>query len=354
MAAYTTIDNPELYFQAKTYTGTGSSLALTFDGSENMQPDMVWLKGRSNAGNHFLYDTVRGANRSLVPNDVDVEDTSGESTSYLTSFDSDGITLGGSYNNTNASSRTYVAWAWKAGTTGSGTTNGSKAYSYSASPDAGFSIVTYTGNATAGHLIPHGMGKVPRLIHVKSRGDDNGWHSGTIGSASAWNDHGYLYLNNAFGTDANQFGATPDTTNFRLGTGTGTNGNNGTRVAYCFADVQGYQKIGKYSGNGNADGPFVYCGFKPAFVMVKRMAGGTGSWWMRDNKIAPFNLASNVLQANDSGIQADGVGTMDFLSNGFKLKDASDASNNSSGTYFFQAIAESPFVTSTGVPATAR
>ena len=110
--AYTTIDDPELYFQAKTYTGTGSSLALTFDG-EDMQPDMVWLKGRSHAGNHFLYDSVRGANRSLVPNDADAEDTSGESTSYLTSFDSDGITLGGSYNNTNASSRTYCAWNWK-------------------------------------------------------------------------------------------------------------------------------------------------------------------------------------------------------------------------------------------------
>ncbi len=359
MAVYTAIDDPSAFFQIALYSGSGSQQSITNDGNSDLQPDWLWIKERDGTSSHQLVDSVRLYYNRLESDNASAELDAGQTgatNQNVTSFDSDGFGVknGGAVNE---SGKTYVAWQWKAGTTASGTTGGSgtgKSYSYSANTTSGFSVVTYTGNATAGHLIPHGMSKVPRLIHVKSRGDDNGWVSGTIVSASAWNDHGYLYLNNAFGTDANQFGATPDSTNFRLGTGTGTNGNNGTRFAMCFADVQGYQKIGKYAGNGNADGPFVHTGFKPAFVMVKRIAGGTGSWWMRDNKIAPFNLASNVLQANDSGIQADGVGTMDFLSNGFKLKDTTDASNNSSGTYFFQAIAESPFVTSTGVPTTAR
>ena len=353
MAVYTAIDDPSAYFQTKTYTGNGGTLAITLDGNSDLSPAFVWLKMTSHADNHSLFNTVSGVGKRLFSNLAEAEDT--ESTS-LTAFGSDGFTLGADAL-ANANTKTFVSWNWAGGYTASGNTGGSgtaKAYSYSASTAAGFSVVAYTGNATAGHLIPHGMGKVPRLIHIKSRADDNTWHTGSIVSASAWNDHGYLSLANAFGTDANQFGATPDSTNFRLGTGTGTNGNNGTRIAYCFADVQGYQKIGSYKGNGNANGPFVHTGFKPAFVMAKRMAGGTGSWWMRDHKIAPQNLASNVLVANSDGALTNGVGTMDFLSNGFKLRDTTDATNNSSGTYIYHAIAESPFVTSTGIPTTTR
>jgi len=311
---------------------------------------MVWLKQRSGTENHNLYDSVRGAGVRLIPNLANSESTTNE----LTAFNSDGFSLADG-DEVNASSSTYVAWCWKGGTTGSGTTNGSKAYSYSASPDAGFSVVTYTGNATAGHLIPHGMGKVPRLIHVKSRADDNGWTSGTIVSASAWNDHGYLYLDNAFGTDANQFGATPDTTNFRLGTGTGTNGNNGTRFAMCFADVQGYQKIGKFVGNGNADGTFVFCGFKPAYIMYKKLSA-VGRWSIRDNKRDSFNVATKGLEAN--GSTAENTGSqywdLDMLSNGFKLRTTEHESNGAGLSFVFLEIAENPFVTSTGVPATAR
>tara|TARA_R100000951_G_scaffold34726_2_gene29494 strand:+ start:592 stop:1662 length:1071 start_codon:yes stop_codon:yes gene_type:complete len=350
------LDDPSAYFQTKIYSGSSNSQALTFDGNSDLSPNMIWLKRRSAGGNGFLYDTVRGANRSLVPNDADAEDTSGESTNYLTSFDSDGFTVAGGYNNTNNSGSTYVGWGWKASTTGSGTTNGSKAYSYSASPDAGFSVVTYTGNATAGHLIPHGMGKVPRLIHIKSRGDDNGWTSGSIASASGWNDHGYLHLNNAFGTDANQFGATPDTTNFRLGTGTGTNGNNGTRVAYCFADVQGYQKIGKFVGNDSTNGSTIFCGFKPAWVLVKRLDAAE-SYFIYDNKRNAHvgNERYYVLKADASSAENQTYGDnwqMDFLSNGFKLR--TTAGHLNSGNLLFHAIAENPFVTSSGIPTTAK
>lgn len=353
--AYTAIDDPSVYFQTKIYTGTNNQLVLTFDGNSDLQPDMIWTKNRSRAStNHVLSDTVRGIGKGLYP---DLANAEGD-TNYISAIGSNGYTIVATDSvEINRDDDTFVSWNWKAGTTASGTTGGSgtgKSYSYSANTTSGFSVVTYTGNATAGHLIPHGMSKVPRLIHIKSRGDDNGWHSGSIVSASAWNDHGYLHLNNAFGTDANQFGATPDATNFRLGTGTGTNGNNGTRVALCFADVQGYQKIGKYVGNGNANGTFVYCGFKPAFVIAKNL-GAAKSWFMYDNKRDPFNPTVEKLRADTNAAEATGTDKLiDMYSNGFKIR-TDDAEFNTSGTnYLFHAIAENPFVTSTGIPTTAR
>ena len=353
--AYTTIDDPSAYFQNLIWSGNATDdRALTFDGNSDLQPDFTWFKCRSNSTNHQLIDSVRGVTKQLNSNLAAAETT--DSTLFK-SFNSDGITIG-TGGVVNDSGRTYCAWNWKGGTTASGTTGGSgtgKSYSYSANTTSGFSVVTYTGNATAGHLIPHGMSKVPRLIHVKSRGDDNGWQSGTIVSASAWNDHGYLYLNNAFGTDANQFGATPDSTNFRLGTGTGTNGNNGTRVALCFADVQGFQKIGKYVGNGNADGTFVYTGFRPAYVIQKSLTTAYG-WQIYDNKRGGFNSQNDEIVANADSAETDGSGNgfPDFLSNGFKLRNT-DINKNASGVpYLYLAVAESPFVTSTGVPTTAR
>ena len=359
MAVYTAIDDPSAFFQIALYSGSGSQQSITNDGNSDLQPDWLWIKERDGTSSHQLVDSVRLYYNRLESDNASAELDAGQTgatNQNVTSFDSDGF---GVKNGAavNESGKTYVAWQWKAGTTASGTTGGSgtgKSYSYSANTTSGFSVVTYTGNATAGHLIPHGMSKVPRLIHVKSRGDDNGWQSGTIVSASAWNDHGYLYLNNAFGTDANQFGATPDSTNFRLGTGTGTNGNNGTRVAYCFADVQGYQKIGKYVGNGNANGTFVYCGFKPAYVIAKNL-GAAKSWFIYDNKRDPFNPTVEKLRADTSAAEATGTDKLiDMYSNGFKIRTDDAEFNTSGANYLFHAIAENPFVTSTGVPTTAR
>ena len=360
MAVYTAIDDPSAFFQIALYSGSGSQQSITNDGNSDLQPDWLWIKERDGTSSHQLVDSVRLYYNRLESDNASAELDAGQTgatNQNVTSFDSDGF---GVKNGAavNESGKTYVAWQWKAGTTASGTTGGSgtgKSYSYSANTTSGFSVVTYTGNATAGHLIPHGMGKVPRLIHVKSRGDDNGWTSGTIVSASAWNDHGYLYLANAFGTDANQFGATPDSTNFRLGTGTGTNGNNGTRVALCFADVQGFQKIGKYVGNGNADGTFVYTGFRPAYVIQKSLTTAYG-WQIYDNKRGGFNSQNDEIVANADSAETDGSGNgfPDFLSNGFKLRNT-DINKNASGVpYLYLAVAESPFVTSTGVPTTAR
>ena len=343
--AYTTIDKPTDYFESLIYDGTSGAQSIT---GLDFTPDWVWLKSRSNAGFQWSTDSVRGATKTLHQNNANAE---GTESGGLTSFNSGGFSIG-TNTDINGSSKTFCSWNWKGGTTASGTTNGSKPYSYSASPDAGFSVVTYTGNATAGHLIPHGMGKVPRLIHIKSRGDDNGWTSGTIASASAWNDHGYLHLTNAFGTDANQFGATPDATNFRLGTGTGTNGNNGTRVAYCFADVKGYQKINKYVGSGNADGQYIHLGFKPAFLIIKNFASGEG-WLMFDNKRLGYNFKNESFYANSNAVEASGS-YVDLLSNGFKARSTNGVINGSGATYLYHAIAESPFVNSSGVPNNAR
>ena len=346
--AYTTIDKPSDYMRIQTWSGNNSAdREITWSETDNMQPDWVWVKRRSDTANHRLADSVRGATKILRSDTADAESTESDDT---LSFDTNGFSVGNN-SGVNKTGDTYVGWGWKGGTTASGTTNGSKAYSYSANTSSGFSVVTYTGNATAGHLIPHGMGKVPRLIHVKSRGDDNGWTTGTTVSASGWNDHAYLHLTNAFGTDANQFGATPTTSSFRLGTGTGTNGNNGTRVAYCFADVQGYQKIGKYIGTSGDT--FVYTGFQPKYIFLKWLTGAE-NWSLYDIGRNPINGPNDsFLVADTSSGDNTNTDDLDILSNGFLLNRNHNRANANGQPYVYLAIAEHPFVTSTGIPTTA-
>ena len=331
--AYTTIDDPTAYFQAKTYTGNGGTNAITFDGNSDLSPDFVWLKMRSHADNHTLFNTTSGVGERLFSNLTQAEST--ESTS-LTAFGSDGFTLGADAL-ANANTKTFVSWNWKESAT------------------AGFDIVSYTGNGSSGLTVSHSLSAVPSVMIIKNRSGAYSWavyhHKNT---SAPQTETLFLDVNDATADRVNEFNDTAPTSSiFTVGDGNSVNNSSENFIAYLFAEKQGFSKFGSYTGNGNADGSFIYLGFKPAFVMVKRTSG-TGAWWMRDNKIAPFNLASNVLQANDSGAQADGVGTMDFLSNGFKLKDTTDASNTSGGSYIYMAFAENPFVTSTGVPTTAR
>jgi hypothetical protein len=344
MAAYTTIDNPELYFQTKLYTGDGTtSNAQTFDGSEDMQANMIWFKRRSGAANHFLYDSVRGANRSLVPNDTDAEATSGEQTTYLASFDSDGFTLGDDVNNINASSETYVAWAWKESAT------------------AGFDIVSYTGDGS-NRTISHSLSAKPAMIIVKQRSASRDWWvynknlDGTDGATGVL----YLSTTDAAGTSATTSwnSTAPTTSVFSLGTTVGVNADSGTYIAYCFAEKQGYSKIGSYTGNGNADGPFVYLGFRPAFIMFKNTEAAE-AWMLFDNKRSGSNGSSPAgnyqLQPNlsDDENAAGPAAYMDFCSNGFKLRTATN-SLNVAQKYIYMAFAEAPFVNSNGVPNNAR
>ena len=354
--AYTDIDKPSDYFNTKLYTGNGSSgHAITGVG---FQPDLVWIKPRDQAYNHRLFDVVRGAGKKISSDTNSAEATD---TNEQTSFNSDGFTIG-SDAGTNANTKTYASWNWKAGTSVSGDTTGSgtlKTYTGSVNTTSGFSIIKYTGNGTAGHTIPHHLGVAPSAIFVKKLnelGDWSNYHS-VLGNA------GYMRLNNtnAFATASTYWNNTSPTSSvFTTGTTGNINGSGSTYIAICFADVQGYSKIGSYIGNGNADGTFVYTGFKPAFILRKR-TDTTGAWLIQDNKRDGINRAvanslptdQNVLRANDSSAE-EFNNELDILSNGFKLRATDAFGNASGGTYIFAAFASNPFVTSTGVPACAR
>ena len=349
--AYTTINKSSDYFNIKLYTGTGSTNALTGVG---FQPDWVWMKRRDGSGAHRLCDAVRGATKLLQSAATDAEQTGADT---LTSFDSDGFTLGADAApyNVNVNSQTMVAWCWRAGTTSGITTNGStvitpSAYSFNAT--SGFSIVKYAGNGNTTTKVAHGLGAVPKMIIIKNLddGSDNWkvYHVG-IGNTTA------LQLDNTGATSGgsdNFYDTTPDTVNFTLGNHVSVNNNGENYIAYCFAEKTGFSKFGSYTGNGNADGAFIYTGFKPAFVMVKR-SSDTGNWNMMDTTRSPFNVVGLAVSANTTN--ADDGGTfIDIVSNGFKQRSTSSNRNASGSTYVYMAFAEAPLVGSNNVPATAR
>ena len=364
MAAYTTIDDPEAHFQVKTYTGNSTDdTAITLDGTNNLQPDMVWFKSRSAAINHVLVDSVRGVTKYLTSND-----TSGEATvsDALKSFDSDGFTLDEDATTSsafvNGTGKTYVTWCWKANGTGSSNTTGSiNTTATSANTTSGFSIITYTGNGTSGATIGHGLGVAPTFIALKNR-------SMTGGAAEPWRVYhdkntsapatDYLALNTTAATadDANAWNDTaPSSTLITLGNGGASNQNTETYVAYAFADVQGYSKFGNYIGNGNADGAFVYTGFRPAWLMCKLPSDGTAHWRIFDNKRDGYNQTGKRVYANDTSVESDTDEGVDFLSNGFKWRvTAGEVNGTASSGIIYAAFAEAPFVNSNGVPCNAR
>ena len=364
--AYTTIDDPSEYFQTALYTGNGaSSRALTNDGNSNLQPDWVWIKDRSAAFHHILGDSSRGSAKKLASDGNYAENDSSElntSYGYVDTFNTDGFTTGGGSTQVNKSSNNYVAWQWKANG-GSTTTNDASSTSvgtidsvYQANTTAGFSIVTYTGTTSAG-TIAHGLGAVPKMIIIKNRDDGaENWavyHAGIASDAET--DYLYLDTTNAAADDANLFNDTaPTSTVFSIGT-SGVVNQAEAHIAYCFAEKQGYSKFGSYIGNGNANGAFVYTGFKPALIIIKR-TDSADHWQIQDIKRHGSNGENSRLQPNDSSAEATNSTwtSMDFLSNGFKQRYTDSIMNVSSGTYIYIAFAEHPFVSSKGVPTTAR
>jgi Tfp pilus assembly protein FimT len=354
--AYTTIDDGSEYFHTILYTGNGSNgRAITNDANAgDFQPDWLWIKSRSSGSlAHRLYDSTRGASKDLRTHGQNADT---EESNALASFDSDGFTIG-SAADVNTNSATFVAWQWKANG-GSRTTftesGNNPGGGYQANTTAGFSIVDYTGTGGAG-TVQHGLGAVPQLIIIKDRSDSSNWLVYTEPSA---NTH-TLFLNRdvAKEDDATLYNdTTPTSSVFSLGAHNDVNENNDNYIAYCFTSVKGYSKISSYEGNGNADGPFVYTGFKPALLITKEI-DNTGNWFIMDNKRDIDNDVSQILFPNLSNAETTGTSgqnRFDFLSNGFKIRGNGGAINTNGSTHIYMAFAEHPFVSSKGVPTTAR
>ena len=348
--AYTTIDDSSAYFQTKLYTGNGGTNALTLDGNSNLQPDWVWIKNRNGTQDHHLFDSVRGTLKRLESNSTAQEETRANS---ITSYDSDGFTLG-DYANTNTNNDTYVAWNWKAGTSVSGNTSGgtAKAYSGSVSTDAGISIITYLGNDNSAHVVPHHLGVAPELTIIKERSNADIWVVQNV--YSGFGNYMTLHTNSASATNGGNFITSVSSSAVTMNENAVNNANDESYILYSFASKQGYSKIGTYIGNGNADGPFIPLSFEPAFLIYKR-TDTAKSWYMNDNKRDVHNPVDGVLLADATDAENASHGNkIDFLSNGFKSRSTGSTVNSSGGTYLYMAFAENPFVTSTGVPATAR
>ena len=344
--AYTTIDDPEAYFQAVTYTGNGSAdHAITLDGDTDMQPDLVWIKNRVAADAHCLFDSVRGVTVMLQPND-----TSGEATDTdtLDAFQSDGFRTDGD-NETNTNTEAYVAWCWKGANGTASNSTGDLTSTVSANTTSKFSIVSWTAaDAGAAKTVGHGLGVVPEFIIVKQRNRTVNWpcYIEAIGNTNT------MWLDT---TDASSVvdywnDTSPTTSLFTTNALLEDAYNN---IAYCFAPVQGFSKFGKYTGNGNADGPFIHLGFRPAWIMTK-ITSGVDNWQVCDNKRDTDNAVFSQLNPDSTDAQNDGDAKVDFLSNGFKIRKSGGSWNGSGSTFVYMAFAEAPFVNSNGVPCNAR
>tara|TARA_R100001463_G_scaffold136093_1_gene200640 strand:- start:2212 stop:3252 length:1041 start_codon:yes stop_codon:yes gene_type:complete len=345
--AYTTINDPSTYFQTQLFTGTGSSLSVTNTGNANLQPDWVWIKNRDISASHVLTDTTRGATKSLFS---DQDSGQATETQQLTSFNSDGFTVGTS-NNVNGNGNASVAWQWKAnGGTTSSNGAGSITSTVQANTTAGFSVVSYVGNGVNGASVGHGLTAIPSVIIFKRTDGVRNWmvYHQAIGPTKAT----FLDLSAAADTDSVYFSNTAPTSGiFYLGTNNKGNGDGTAYIAYCFAEKQGYSKFGSYTGNGSADGSFVYTGFSPAWVVVKRTDSGN-NWHMHDNKRAPYNSNNKTLYPNLNNPEA--TEDFDMLSNGFKLRESGGGYNADGGTYIYMAFAQNPLVATNDVIALAR
>ena len=342
--AFTTINKSSDYFNTKIYTGNGGTQSITDLG---FQPDLTWIKQRGGTTNNVLYDAVRGAYWTIQSNTT----ASQTADDGLTTWNSGGWNMA-NVSTTNGNGLSYVGWNWKANGQGSSNTDGSINTTYtSANTTSGFSIVKWTSTDTAGSTMGHGLGAVPKMIITKkiSSGNPNYWttYHNSIGNTKS------IFLNDTGAESGASTSYWNDTSPTSSVFSTGTYFDAGDYIAYCFAEKTGYSKFGSYFGNNNADGKFVYTGFKPAFVMVKRAGGGTQSWGIVDNKRSNYNLISAMLNPDSSGTEGGNNG-MDLLSNGFKMRSSDGNSNGYADKHIYMAFAEAPLVGSNNVPCTAR
>jgi len=339
--AYTTIDDPTAYFQCVKYTGNGGAdHVITLPSDTDMQPDMVWIKNRdaeTSADAHMVFDSVRGATKHWRPNVNESETTDADT---LDAFQSDGFRIDGN-DKVNTNTEKYVAWCWKESAT------------------AGFDMVSYVGNHTSGRTVAHSLSAVPEYFIIKNMNSAEKpavYHKGT--DSASPEDYVLIMSDTTARYDDLSFlnDTAPSSSVVTLGNTQGVSEVDSTMILYAWRSVQGFSKFGSYFGNSNVDGKFIHLGFKPAYVMTKRASGGTGGWYLWDNKRNGFNGSTGNIPLFAHHESLEGAGTtirIDLLSNGFKFRHA-DNDHNGSGTYIFIAFAEAPFVNSNGVPCTAR
>jgi len=354
--AYTTINKSTDYFNTKLYTGNGTAKSITGVG---FQPDWVWIKDRDNVNSHRLFDGVRGIHKKLFSNSTSAEVTDVNS---LTSFTADGFDSG-SDSGMNGSGVNFVSWNWLASNTTASNTDGSITSTVSANTTSGFSIVSYTGNGTGNSTIGHGLGATPKFIIVKRRSSAQDWGTYSPSFVSA-SDPNILYIskNTAQADDTNVWGtsATFNNNTFTVGDWVGSNSNGDTFIAYCFAEKTGFSKFGKYIGTGSTTAtPFIYTGFKPAFVMTKG-ADVQDQWTLsdipRDNAVGGGNGTGARLTADSDAAESTNTSwaSIQKYSNGFSPQGNDGVTNGSGSTYIYMAFAEAPLVGTNNVPCTAR
>lgn len=345
--AYTVIDDSSAHFQTALYTGTGSTQSITNDGNSDLQPDWVWVKKRNGSESHALSDSTRGTSATLFSDSNAVESSSGQG---INSFNTDGFQVG-TEGIVNENTYTFVGWQWKMnGGTTSTNSDGDINTTVQVNSDAGMSIVTYSPpNATARN-IGHGLGAVPRFIIIRARNRSENWHvfHYSAGTGGLILDNDSAHNNNSVLGDT-----LPTSSVYKLGTDFRMNGAY-NYVGYFFADVQGFSKFGKWTGNGSSDGPFVHTGFKPGWLMYKKSGSGDG-WFIIDTARDPYNgTTTGYLRADGSGGEGTASKILELYSNGFKIYNSDGAHNGNGNTYYYAAFADNPFVTSGGAPATAR
>ena len=340
---------PSDHFNTKLYSGNGSTNAQTGVG---FQPGWIWIKNRDGGGgshDHYVFDQVRGTTKYLRPNETNGQGTA----SGVTSFDSDGFTLGSS-DGMNENGRTFVSWNWKANGQGSSNTDGSINTLYtSANTTSGVSVSTWNGTGSNG-TIGHGLGKVPKMLIIKRTDGTQAWM--VYHTAPGNNSEGQI-TTSAFSASSTAWQDTDPTSSVFYVSGSAgdsVNASGYAYVGYAFAEVKGFSKIGKYVGNGSADGPFIYTGFKPSFVIIKNISA-TESWYILDDKRPGYNTNNYYLVPNNNG--AEGTSTSlatSLVSNGFKIENSDTSMNTNGQNYIYMAFAEEPLVASNGTPATAR
>ena len=337
-----TIADGSVYFQTALWSGSGSARSITTTG---MSPDWVWIKERGVAGGHNLYDAVRGATKFLASEDTGAE---GTDSSALTSFNSDGFSLGTGFTvkSSNKSGRTYAGWCWDAGSSTVSNTDGSITSSVRANQSAGFSIVSYAGTGSSA-TVGHGLSAAPHMYIVKNRSNAYEWgvYHIEIGTGAAQNLN---YSNNNSVSNTWWNNTAPTNSVFSIGTYAAVNQSSANFIAYCFAPVAGYSAFGSYTGNGSTDGPFIYTGFRPAFLIVKSTTSSSSNWLIADSVRSPENVADEILRANTNGAETDSD-YFDLLSNGFKVRGTPSGLNSSGETVIWAAFAENPFQANGGL-----